>query len=564
MTDERLDDLIHGSVDGTNTPAENEELRVCVEADPAAAARMRDIERLNDVLSRVPTLDPPEGLREDILRRIEDKRTFGARSTAERQPWRPAVVFRGRGSGDQKGVSTMTNKKWIFAAAAAVLIVAAVGYVGTRFPPGSDEGTAGTIGAVKKHSAPQISEKDVVLGTETAAAWAPHADLFADASALGSMGSTLGAMASKLEAKTGLDNKTLQGDFHGMLNMIGARTEQLGQRVSEALTLQVADYGKILQSQALDLSSDQISALKLQVGDVSKKLGSASTFSDLSALVAEVQTLGAKLNAKTLLEAKSFDALNTRLETLNANLQNAASLDSGSVGALNAEIGQLRTMLGARNDVLAAYTSLDRAALFNALDLEANTLERTKIEVASMVDKLGASTRLEARDLEGFGPQLNQIAAKLLEQKTQLEAQALQGLSSQLDLATLQAKSLSGVETRLALASKTLDARSAAFDRQAFLGMKESLGAMSEALGSQSLDTNRQIGDLVRVQTGSVDRILQARETVLGMQTLSALQGYVQTLGARSESLLGAQDLAGVSDRISRIETVLKARTAGE
>ncbi|MFQ5798292.1 MAG: hypothetical protein ACE5H0_06310, partial [Bacteroidota bacterium] len=60
----------------------------------------------------------------------------------------------------------MSKRSRSFVIGGALLAVIAVVYFSFFYPPPSGEETAGTIGAVEKYRAPQITEEDVVLEGE--------------------------------------------------------------------------------------------------------------------------------------------------------------------------------------------------------------------------------------------------------------------------------------------------------------------------------------------------------------------------------------------------------------
>jgi hypothetical protein len=106
-------------------------------------------ERLSRLLEELGPADPPAGFVRQVMARI----------TRERYETTERVVPFNRG-----GIAMTRKIMWGLAAAAvAVLGVFAI----SGFPP-VGRGTEGTIGAAKKYQAPQITDKDVVLGDVSA------------------------------------------------------------------------------------------------------------------------------------------------------------------------------------------------------------------------------------------------------------------------------------------------------------------------------------------------------------------------------------------------------------
>ena len=70
MSTERHIELIHGEIDGTNSPAESSELQQIIERDGSAREFQEEMKQLTEVLGRVEVAEVPEDLRESIRSRI--------------------------------------------------------------------------------------------------------------------------------------------------------------------------------------------------------------------------------------------------------------------------------------------------------------------------------------------------------------------------------------------------------------------------------------------------------------------------------------------------------------
>ena len=71
MVDERIADLIQAAVDGQLDKGEREELDAALAVSPDAQALHREMHRIARLLESEPEAEPPPGLRERVLERIE-------------------------------------------------------------------------------------------------------------------------------------------------------------------------------------------------------------------------------------------------------------------------------------------------------------------------------------------------------------------------------------------------------------------------------------------------------------------------------------------------------------
>lgn len=496
MIRERLARLIEAEIDGENTPEESRELRLAIESDPEAAHSMSEARAVADILDGIAAVDPPPGLRQalrEVIRRRDQ--LSGSRQVV---PSRSPI--------ERKGVSTMQNRKWIVAAAAVFVAAIAVGYVALR-PGPSPEDAAGTVGAVKKHRAPQITQQDVVLGSETAPSWAPYADFYNDAAMLGNA-------AAKLEAAT---------------KLLESRTELGNREALEALNTTV----KLLGNQADDLTG-RMDKIKV----IQPALGSSV---DLS-------------------------AINVKLAGVVTELQSASDLSGTNAHRISSALNDIRTQLGsAAAQDLSGRISADRIQMLGSLDLQANAVQAAKIGLTPIVGSLEASSSLDAIQVNALKPKIQELANRLLEQKTQLEHKALTGLEGQLKIATLQSKEIEAMRDNVKLATTTLDARVAVAGGAGARDLQATLGSLSQALESSSLDTNRTVGQLVNAQIGGIDRVLGSRQLTLGAQDLEGLNQHVKALDTTLRgTVLGAKDLEAAAGKLDQVKLSLESRSQGD
>lgn len=125
--DQKTIDLIHGDIDGLNSPEEQRELRRRLEASAEAREEHARMQALCELLDSVPDCEPPHGLRDSILAATP----------------RPAAA---REAGLNPGRS---RRGWLGAAAALAATIAGVAVLLVSVPAPEQmdvSGLAGTIG----------------------------------------------------------------------------------------------------------------------------------------------------------------------------------------------------------------------------------------------------------------------------------------------------------------------------------------------------------------------------------------------------------------------------------
>lgn len=70
MIDERQIELIHGEIDGENSPADSEAIRSLMEADPGLREIYEDLRSMSNLFEGLDPEAPPAGLRDEILKQI--------------------------------------------------------------------------------------------------------------------------------------------------------------------------------------------------------------------------------------------------------------------------------------------------------------------------------------------------------------------------------------------------------------------------------------------------------------------------------------------------------------
>jgi hypothetical protein len=92
--DERTIELIHGEIDGANSPADHGELQRRLEASPEARQALEEMRALAALLAAAPAYEPPPGLRDAIRARIPQPVPRPAPTRVARVPraWLGAAV----------------------------------------------------------------------------------------------------------------------------------------------------------------------------------------------------------------------------------------------------------------------------------------------------------------------------------------------------------------------------------------------------------------------------------------------------------------------------------------
>jgi len=106
MTESRLLDLMHGEIDGENSPGDSAALRECLLTDPAAREAYAELQQLAGALDRMQVVDPPADFTESVLNSIRSRR---------RDPGRQRLGIGVRPAG-------LNSLKFAYAAAAGLIL----------------------------------------------------------------------------------------------------------------------------------------------------------------------------------------------------------------------------------------------------------------------------------------------------------------------------------------------------------------------------------------------------------------------------------------------------------
>ena len=114
MIEREYEDLIQEVLDGDATPAQIERLEMWLASSAEGRARRKELEGMFQALRKVPSIEPPTELKDDVLRAL---RTRPARGPATRSAWswspasrlRPAFVFAAGLAAGAIGYGAMTQ-----------------------------------------------------------------------------------------------------------------------------------------------------------------------------------------------------------------------------------------------------------------------------------------------------------------------------------------------------------------------------------------------------------------------------------------------------------------------
>jgi len=208
--------------------------------------------RLTQLLEELGPADPPAGFAHQVMERISLENSDRNRGQI--------VPFHKRGS-------VMTRKVlWGVAAAAAVVLGV---YTFTGFPP-VDRGTEGTIGAAQKYQAPQIGDKDVVLG-DTAAQEFLQSDTF-------------DKLLKDPQARSLIGDKDVQAQLRNLAFVQAIRNPEVRSLLSSQLLMNVL-HNELARTELTRQLSASVSAQA-----VSQASASAALSAEARAMIAQLTT----------------------------------------------------------------------------------------------------------------------------------------------------------------------------------------------------------------------------------------------------------------------------------
>ena len=159
-----IEALVQGALDGSLSPDDQRTFDQLMASDAAVRARAAELDQLSALLQSLGQVDAPPTFAADVLARIHASSESNARVV---EFSRSSQTHRSQGGVNSAGRGAAAMNKQIIwgLAAAAVLVLAVVGYVAN---PSVNQGTEATIGTAQRYQAPQIEAKDVAVGDTSA------------------------------------------------------------------------------------------------------------------------------------------------------------------------------------------------------------------------------------------------------------------------------------------------------------------------------------------------------------------------------------------------------------
>ena len=243
----------------------------------------------------------------------------------------------------------------------AVVLVAVIFVVSPSF---KSEDAIGAIGAVQKHRAPQISQKDVILGGEQARQQQTrYNDFLADATALQSMSASM-STASRAESVSRLAqrsaevaaryNAAARDQVAAMHQVDGSFTLQM----DSAARLSSADIGALntrlqAEAQSLDatLRSRELKAVEADVAGLAARIDNRAQNVDgvRATMAAATQSLDARANAAMIRARDEYLSAMAKESAVLQSAEEALSTGSRTQSAVQAELNSAAQDLAQRS-----------------------------------------------------------------------------------------------------------------------------------------------------------------------------------------------------------------------
>lgn len=397
----------------------------------------------------------------------------------------------------------------------AVVLVAVIYVVSPSF---KSEDAIGAIGAVQKHRAPQIAQKDVILGGENAKKQQQiqYNDLLADATALQSISANM-TTASRAESASRL----------------AARSAEVAARYSAAAREQVAAMKSLLATDNLE-----------------------------SAKLASIEIDGVSIGgSRSTLDSAQMNALNARLESAMAAVESA--LHARQVAAVEADVAGLAARVQSRENVDGVRATM--AAVTRNLDARTNAATlRAREEQLSAMAKESAVLQSAEEALNTGSRSQSAVQAELGSAAQELSQRSLMGMRSNFAMESATVESLG----HMAEAAGAMT-RAAASRSDAPLGFRSEVAEFAQRLQARSNAARESFNTAMQAQlVGMTAYLASARQFDARTANAADFASYLGTLSRAAESrsalyasILGNQDFAAETRALSQKAAILGAQS---
>lgn len=340
------------------------------------------------------------------------------------------------------------------------------------------EDASGAIGAVQKHRAPQITQKDVILGDENVRHQQKvlYADFLADATNLRAM-----AASHNYSAATELANE-LRTRYAAEADAALAEATEMASRVSadrEKLQTDIAEMQSRLAAHKTELSSEDMKELNTKLALI---------------IVVCQKEMAARSASRILNDAdREFAAASKQLET--AKLENEFAAASKRIADAEALMSR----------PVASISLADEAAYLNAIQVE--------MKVAADAENLAVRQLAD-----------EQMASRLNAEAEQLEAKALSNIKANAETTSEMAARLNSIDEAIAQASRQLGgidwsgnrailSKNLAAARQTLLSREADFYARSRAVANEELVAAKALNSAqLQNELANLQARLQARQ----------------------------------------------------
>jgi len=340
------------------------------------------------------------------------------------------------------------------------------------------EDASGAIGAVQKHRAPQITQKDVILGDENVRHQQKvlYADFLADATNLRAM-----AASHNYSAATELANE-LRTRYAAEADAALAEATEMASRVSadrEKLQTDIAEMQSRLAAHKTELSSEDMKELNTKLALI---------------IVVCQKEMAARSASRILNDAdREFAAASKQLET--AKLENEFAAASKRIADAEALMSR----------PVASISLADEAAYLNAIQVE--------MKVAADAENLAVRQLAD-----------EQMASRLNAEAEQLEAKALSNIKANAETTSEMAARLNSIDDAIARASRQLGgidwsgnrailSKNLAAARQTLLSREADFYARSRAVANEELVAAKALNSAqLQNELANLQARLQARQ----------------------------------------------------